>query len=77
MPSKCNKLMEIHKDNFVKEKSIEIIPKNEAVNNVSKSNQISLKRVSIRLDKKEGIFWSGYMIYYTKSYPEVTKNQIE
>jgi hypothetical protein len=41
-----------------------------------KNNQICLQRLSQRVKKTSGYFWSGHMIYYTKESPKVCKSFI-
>jgi hypothetical protein len=36
-----------------------------------KNNQICLQRLSQRVKKTSGYFWSGHMVYYTKEAPKV------
>jgi hypothetical protein len=36
-----------------------------------KSNQICLQRLSQRVKKTSGYFWSGHMVYYTREMPKV------
>jgi hypothetical protein len=37
----------------------------------SRKNHISLQRISQRVKKTDGCFWSGHMIYYTNLKPDV------
>ncbi len=42
------------------------------IEETKKSKLVSLKRISEEQNVKDGVFWSGYMTYFTGLEPEVT-----
>jgi hypothetical protein len=79
IPATCNGLPDKHRKKSSDDEPVAVKTEESVKTNYFRKNrhqiagkQVRLQRLSIKVEKNEGNFWSGHMLYYTRRNPTVS-----